>query len=60
MVSPESLKPSKQDYDKRTALHLACCQGHVELVDFLLDVSAEVNCCDRMGFSPLVSDVSLQ
>ena len=42
------------DYDQRTALHLACCQGHADLVGFLLDKNADVNCTDRMGFSPLV------
>ena len=43
-----------QDYDKRTALHLAAAMGHVNMVEFLLQANAEVNCTDRMGFSPLV------
>ena len=43
-----------QDYDKRTALHLAAAMGHVNVVEFLLQANAEVNCTDRMGFSPLV------
>ena len=42
------------DYDKRTALHLASSQGHVEVVEFLLENQADVNFTDRMGFSPLV------
>jgi len=42
------------DYDKRTALHLASSQGHVDLVSFLISHHADVNACDRMGFSPLV------
>ncbi len=42
------------DYDKRTALHLAASQGHIQIVQFLINNQAEVNACDRMGFSPLV------
>ena len=42
------------DYDKRTALHLAASQGHVDIVSFLIAHKAEVNVCDRLGFSPLV------
>jgi len=42
------------DYDKRTALHLAASQGHLNIVEFLINHQAEVNACDRMGFSPLV------
>ena len=42
------------DYDKRTALHLAASEGHVEVVEMLLYYGANVNATDRMGFSPLV------
>lgn len=27
------------DYDKRTALHLAACEGHLEIVQFLLNIA---------------------
>jgi hypothetical protein len=50
----DSLACSSQDYDKRTALHLASSQGHLSIVEFLLEKGADVNCVDRMGFSPLV------
>ena len=33
---------------------MAFSQGHVEIVEFLINHQAEVNVCDRMGFSPLV------
>ena len=42
------------DYDKRTALHLASSEGHVDVVECLLALNANVNATDRMGFSPLV------
>lgn len=42
------------DYDNRTALHLASGEGHVDIVKILLQRGANVNCVDRMGFSPLV------
>jgi ankyrin repeat protein len=42
------------DYDKRTALHLASSQGHLQVVEYLLERQADVNCTDRLGFSPLV------
>jgi len=42
------------DYDKRTALHLASSEGHVDVVECLLGRGASVNVTDRMGFSPLV------
>ena len=42
------------DYDSRTALHLAASEGHVDVVESLLMLNANVNATDRMGFSPLV------
>jgi len=42
------------DYDKRTALHLASSEGHIDVVECLLARGANVNATDRMGFSPLV------
>jgi glutaminase len=28
-----------KDYDKRTALHLAACEGHTQVVEFLLNTA---------------------
>ena len=39
------------DYDGRTALHLASCEGHAEVVDYLLDNGASVHARDRYGHS---------
>ena len=37
------------DYDKRTALHLAACEGCEEIVVLLLEKGADVNSIDRWG-----------
>lgn len=41
------------DYDKRSALHLASSEGHVQVVSTLLLAKADVNCADRWGGRPL-------
>ena len=41
------------DYDGRTPLHIASCDGHLEVVRYLLDWGAPVHIRDRYGHSPL-------
>ena len=41
------------DYDKRTALHLACSEGRLEATKFLLENGADPNAHDRWRGSPL-------
>ena len=41
------------DYDRRTPLHLAASEGHVECVTFLLSIGMPVNPVDRWGGTPL-------
>lgn len=43
-----------RDYDRRTALHVASSEGHLEIVQFLVEEQhARVNRSDRWGGSPL-------
>lgn len=43
-----------QNYDGRTALHVAAAQGHHEVIKFLLErCEVPVDPKDRWGFSPL-------
>lgn len=39
--------PDVQDYDKRTALHLAASEGHASIVELLIHYNANVNLQDR-------------
>lgn len=41
------------DYDKRTALHLAACEGCEEIVVLLLEKGADANPIDCWGHTPL-------
>jgi serine/threonine protein kinase/ankyrin repeat protein len=45
------------DYDQRTPLHLACSQGHADVVDFLLLNGANAVAKDRMGRTPVENAV---
>ena len=43
------------DYDGRTVLHVACCEGHLDMIRFLLSSSTRpsVHVRDRYGHTPL-------
>ncbi|KAI5647241.1 hypothetical protein M9H77_33246 [Catharanthus roseus] len=49
----KGVEPNLSDYDKRTALHLASCEGCTEVVVLLLEKGANVNSTDRWGHTPL-------
>ncbi|OMP00463.1 hypothetical protein COLO4_12703 [Corchorus olitorius] len=49
----KGVEPNGADYDRRTALHLAACEGWTQVVDLLLEKGAEVNSLDRWGRTPL-------
>lgn len=43
----DGTSPDVQDYDNRTALHLAASEGHAPIVELLLHYKANVNLIDR-------------
>ncbi|GLT84598.1 hypothetical protein SLE2022_028190 [Rubroshorea leprosula] len=49
----KGVEPSLADYDRRTALHLAACEGCTEVFLLLLEKGADVNSLDRWGRTPL-------
>eukprot|EP01063_Lacrimia_lanifica_P027493 TRINITY_DN386_c0_g1_i2.p2 TRINITY_DN386_c0_g1~~TRINITY_DN386_c0_g1_i2.p2 ORF type:complete len:836 (+),score=420.59 TRINITY_DN386_c0_g1_i2:82-2589(+) len=49
----EQVNPDTSDYDKRSALHLAAEEGHLEAVKVLVEAGAHTNCADRWGTTPL-------
>lgn len=50
----EALDINQGDYDQRTALHLACSEGRLKMVELLLSQEGiDVNVQDRWGNSPL-------
>ena len=48
-----SLDLNQGDYDRRTALHLAANEGHLDVVKLLCKAGADVNVKDRFGDRPL-------
>jgi ankyrin repeat protein len=42
-----------RDYDNRTALHLAACHGHFDVVRYLVNHGAAINVEDRFGNTPV-------
>ena len=53
MVSKRQQIVNFRDYDRRTALHVAASEGHLDLCEFLIKHGAKVNRSDRWGGSPL-------
>ncbi|XVF73199.1 hypothetical protein PTKIN_Ptkin12aG0182100 [Pterospermum kingtungense] len=49
----KGVEPNLADYDRRTALHLAACEGWTEVVALLLEKGADVDAVDRWGRTPL-------
>ncbi|KAG2388491.1 hypothetical protein C9374_000655 [Naegleria lovaniensis] len=50
LLEVEGVDPNIQDYDKRTALHLASVEGQLAMVQLLVEFGADINCKDRSVF----------
>jgi ankyrin repeat protein len=54
LVSEEFVDPDTADYDRRTALHLAVCEGRMDIVECLIaELGAAHSPTDRWGRTPL-------
>ena len=58
IMRQSSVDPDASDYDRRTALHLACANGYVKTVELLLNLGADVNVKDRWQATPLADAVT--
>eukprot|EP00075_Anas_platyrhynchos_P014928 XP_027304181.1 ankyrin repeat domain-containing protein 7-like [Anas platyrhynchos] len=54
------LGKNRLDQAKRTPLHLACANGHADVVRFLVQEKCLLNLCDNTGRSPLMKAVESQ
>ncbi|KAK3266381.1 hypothetical protein CYMTET_24987 [Cymbomonas tetramitiformis] len=53
ILGSEDLTVDDGDYDQRRAIHLAACEGHVEMIVKLVEeYGADVNVEDRLGGTP--------
>ncbi|XP_058452041.1 L-asparaginase-like [Malaya genurostris] len=48
---------SAENYDRRAALHVACCEGNFEVVQFLLQNGAAIHIRDRYDRTPLMDAI---
>ena len=49
--------PNESNYDKRTALMTASCEGHIPVVTYLLEHGADIDIKDRFGGTALANAV---
>lgn len=46
------IDPNGADYDGRTALHIAACEGHTKIVEYLISRKSNVDALDRWNNTP--------
>ncbi len=46
-----------EDYDARTPLHLAACEGQIEVVRYLISKNVNLSPKDRWGNTPLEDSI---
>jgi len=52
-LEAEGVSPDIADYDGRTPLHLAACEGQMEVIKHLIEKKVDLNPKDRWGNTPL-------
>jgi hypothetical protein len=57
LVQDEKVSPNFYNYDKRTPLHLAAAEGHLEIAQILVEAGASLTTYDRWGCTPLFDAV---
>jgi len=53
ILESKGIDLNSYDYDKRTALHLACSEGHLHIVKYLIKKKVNINCIDRWNNRPI-------
>ena len=53
MLYGRNIDLNSYDYDKRTALHLACSECQLEVIQFLVKKNVIINCEDRWNNKPI-------
>eukprot|EP00026_Physarum_polycephalum_P002866 Phypoly_transcript_02875.p1 GENE.Phypoly_transcript_02875~~Phypoly_transcript_02875.p1 ORF type:complete len:834 (-),score=168.92 Phypoly_transcript_02875:78-2579(-) len=53
LLDEETVRVNDCDYDKRTALHVAASEGHIDVVRILIREGADLNFADRYNATPL-------
>ncbi|EME27910.1 hypothetical protein Gasu2_21580 [Galdieria sulphuraria] len=58
LVQEQKVSPNFYNYDKRTPLHLAAAEGHLEIAQILVEAGASLTTCDRWGCTPIFDAVN--